>query len=96
MQRKYIAGLWQKHDLRKDVKFKHSVKSVTFNDCTFSVIVKDLVQDTILPPLKFDYIVNCTGHFATPHVPSFDGIETFPGLVMHAHDVKHAENFKGN
>ncbi len=58
--------------------------------------VKDLSKDAMLPTLKFDYVVDCSGHFATPNVPSFNGIETFPGLVLHSHDVKHAENFKGN
>ena len=32
---------------------------------------------------------------ATPNVPYFDGLETFEGRVMHAHDFRSAEEFSG-
>jgi len=39
-------------------------------------------------------VVVATGHFSTPNVPKFDGLETFNGRVMHAHDFRDALEFK--
>ena len=36
-----------------------------------------------------------TGHFSVPNVPHFAGIETFPGRVLHGHDFRSADEFKG-
>ena len=43
----------------------------------------------------FDYVVVATGHFSVPNVPEFEGIERFPGRVMHAHDYRDAREFAG-
>ena len=40
-------------------------------------------------------MVVATGHFSTPNVPYFDGLERFPGRVMHSHDFRSADEFKG-
>ena len=37
---------------------------------------------------RFDYVVVASGHYSTPHVPTFPGVERFPGRVMHAHDFR--------
>ena len=34
----------------------------------------------------FDYVVVATGHYSWPDNPTFEGEETFPGKVMHAHE----------
>jgi len=39
-------------------------------------------------------VVVANGHFSTPNVPSFPGIETFPGRVMHSHDFRSGMEFK--
>ena len=44
---------------------------------------------------KFDYVVVATGHFSTPNIPYFEGLEKFPGRVLHAHDFRDALEFKG-
>ena len=36
--------------------------------------VKDLVNNAVLEPEVFDYVVVATGHFSTPHVPHFEVI----------------------
>ncbi len=43
----------------------------------------------------FDCVVVATGHFSTPNVPYFEGLEKFPGRVLHAHDFRSADEFKG-
>lgn len=60
----------------------------------FTVLVKDLVQDVFLPSKTFDYVIVATGHFSVPQLPDFQGLNKFPGRVMHAHDFRDARDFK--
>ena len=41
----------------------------------------------------FDFIVVATGHFSYPHMPSYPGLDGFPGRIMHAHDFREAREF---
>jgi len=92
----YQQGRWKQNDIRRFMKFAHPVKSVVYNKETddFTVIVKDLKNDAMLPPERFSHVIVASGHYSTPHVPSFPGIEKFPGRVMHAHDFRDACEFK--
>jgi len=70
---------------------------VTYNDSTddFSVVVKNLSEDRVLIPVKtFDYVIVATGHFSVPNIPSFPGIDKFPGRVLHSHSFRNASQFK--
>ncbi|XP_065051235.1 trimethylamine monooxygenase-like [Rhopilema esculentum] len=93
----YLKGRWKKEEsLRKCILFNHVVRNVDYNDSTdnFTVVAKNLKEDKLLPPEVFDYVVVASGHFSTPNVPSFPGIETFPGIVLHAHDFRDAEAYR--
>ena len=53
----------------------------------------ELYGDTLTE--EFDYVICASGHFSTPNVPYFEGVATFNGRVMHAHDFRDALEFKG-
>jgi trimethylamine monooxygenase len=91
----YITGRLAKSGVRKYIKFRHAVRNVIFDTRTglFTVTVKDLQADTLVSE-TFDYVVVATGHFSTPNVPYFEGVERFPGRVLHAHDFRCADEFK--
>jgi len=93
----YLKGLWTKGDARKWIKFNTVVRDVVYNKDSdnFTVSVKDLVADEVLDGEQFDYVVVAAGHYSVPHVPTFPGIEKFPGRVMHAHDFREANEFAG-
>lgn len=91
----YIMGRINKQDIRKYIRFECPVRWVTFDDETkkFTVTVmnhKTEEQETE----EFDYVIVATGHFSTPNMPYFEGLEEFPGRVMHAHDFRDALEFK--
>lgn len=92
----YIAGRVKKSDVRKHIRFRTPVKWVSWSDETqkFTVTVKDLVNDHSYSE-EFDWVVCASGHFSTPNVPYFPGVEKFPGRVMHAHDFRDALEFSG-
>ncbi|MBD7994803.1 NAD(P)/FAD-dependent oxidoreductase [Arthrobacter sp. Sa2CUA1] len=90
----YINGRVSKTDVRKWVRFAHAVRWVKEVDGGFEVTVEDLRAKTTTTE-RFDRVVVATGHFSVPNVPDFDGIETFPGSLRHAHDFRGAEALAG-
>jgi trimethylamine monooxygenase len=92
----YIMGRVEKSGLRPYVKFNTAVRWVSYDRGAekFAVSVKDLVKDETRTE-TFDSVVVASGHFSTPNVPYFEGVETFPGRVMHAHDFRSANEFSG-
>ena len=94
--RDYIVGRAEKSDVRQYVRFDTAVQFVSYSENAgqFTVRSTDLAskEDT---EEQFDYVVVATGHFSTPNVPSFEGIDSFPGRIMHSHDYRDAREFKG-
>jgi trimethylamine monooxygenase len=91
----YIKGRVEKADVKKWVRFNTPVRMVTFDEATqkFTVTAHDRVRDTMYDE-EFDDVIVCSGHFSTPNVPYFEGVEAFNGRVLHAHDFRDAREFK--
>ena len=79
------------------IKFNKVVRDVKYDSNTkqFTVRVKDGIKNEMGEKETFDYVIVASGHYSTPHVPSFPGIEKFPGVVIHAHDFRDASSYKG-
>ena len=92
----YIIGRAKKSGVRKQIRFSTAVRFVEFSKKTgkFKVTVEDLPTRATSSE-NFDYVVVATGHFSVPNVPHFEGVEKFPGRVMHAHDFRDAQEFSG-
>lgn len=92
----YIQGRMKRNDLRQYIRFNTVTRWVKFDEGsqTFEVAVEDLSKQHTYTE-TFDYLVVATGHFSTPNVPYFKGLDTFCGAVMHAHDFRGADQFKG-
>ena len=82
--------------VRENVRFRTAVRQVEYSSDSgsFSVTAHNLLEDRIYTE-EFDFVVIATGHFSTPNTPSFPGLETFNGRVLHAHDFRDALEFKG-
>jgi len=93
----YLKGRWNQEDIQKYIKFSTVVRDVVYNKATddFTVSVKDLQKDQVLDGERFDYVIVASGHYSVPNVPTFPGIEKFPGRVLHAHDFREANEFAG-
>ncbi len=91
----YIKGRVEKSDVRKHIRFNTVARWVSFCETSkkFSVHVHDLANDRTSTEV-FDRLIIASGHFSTPNVPHFKGIERFSGSVMHAHDFRSADPLK--
>ena len=91
----YIKGRVVKAGVRDWIRFRTPVRWVEYNEDkgNFSVTVQNLVEDHSYTE-EFDHVIVASGHFSTPNVPTFEGLETFNGRVMHAHDFRDALEFK--
>jgi trimethylamine monooxygenase len=92
----YIVGRVKKAGVRKWIRFNTPVRMVEWNQKKkkFFVTAHDRVKDRMYTE-EFDYVISASGHFSTPHVPFFEGLDSFNGRVLHAHDFRDALEFKG-
>lgn len=92
----YIQGRIKKSNARDFIRFDTVARCVDFSEKNqqFTVVLDDLKNNKTYTE-KFDYLVVASGHFSTPNMPYFKGIENFPGAVIHAHDFRGADQFKG-
>lgn len=90
----YIEGRIKQSNARKYIQFSTVARWVDYLDESkqFRVVFDDLLKDETFIEY-FDYLVVATGHFSTPNMPHFEGIDAFPGVVMHAHDFRGADPF---
>src|SRR5262245_49221282 len=92
----YIKGRVEKTVATEWIRYKSPVRRVDYDDATgkFTVTVHDHGADRVYSE-SFDYVMNCGGHFSTPNIPYFPGIDRFAGRVLHAHDMRDALEFEG-
>ena len=91
----YIKGRVEKAGVREWCRFRHPVRNVHYHQDAdnFTVTAHDLVNDKQVKE-TFDYVIVANGHFSTPNVPFFEGMDKFEGRVLHAHDFRDALEFK--
>jgi trimethylamine monooxygenase len=92
----YIVGRVEQSDVRRHIRFNTAVRWVDYSDDTEKFTVTVMDHDTgTLESNEFDYVIVASGHFSTPNVPDFEGLDQFPGRVLHAHDFRDAREFEG-
>ncbi|QBQ41528.1 NAD(P)/FAD-dependent oxidoreductase [Sphingobacterium psychroaquaticum] len=91
----YIEGRIKQSNAREYIQFNTVARWVDYlpESKQFRVVFDNLKKNETFEEL-FDYLVVATGHFSTPNMPYFEGIDSFPGAVMHAHDFRGADQFK--
>ncbi len=91
----YIKGRVEKAGVRDYIRFRTPVRHVEYSEDSgkFTITVHDLIKSHTYSE-EFDYVVVASGHFSMPNVPFFEGLDTFCGRVLHAHDFRDALEFK--
>ena len=92
----YILGRAKDSDVKHLIAFDTIVRRLAYDEDkgTFALTVENLAERRSKTE-TFDRVIVASGHFSIPNVPYFEGIERFPGRVMHAHDFRDAREFEG-
>lgn len=90
----YIQGRINKSNAKNYIRFNTTARWVIYDKETkkFTLYLDDLKKNETYSEV-FDYLIVATGHFSTPNMPYFEGIDDFHGAVMHAHDFRGADQF---
>lgn len=43
---------------------------------------------------KFDAIMVCNGHYSSPNIPDFKGLDDFVGKKQHSHDYRQPDHYE--
>ncbi|KAL4230829.1 hypothetical protein ACF0H5_011203 [Mactra antiquata] len=93
----YLLGRMKKckKDPTQYIKFSTAVRFVKYNESedNFTVTSTNLVDDKTVTE-KFTHVVVAVGIFNSPNIPTFPGIESFGGRILHAHNFRDAGEFK--
>lgn len=91
----YLQSYADRFDVNKHIKFSHLViRVLPIENGKWEVIVKDLAEDKFIT-LIYDVVLVCTGRFSSLRYPSLPGMDEFQGKMLHSHDFRTAETFRG-
>jgi trimethylamine monooxygenase len=90
----YITNRAKANNLRQFIRFNTAVRHVDFDDKKneFNVDVEDLNTGST-ECIHFDRVIVSSGHYHMPNMISVDGVDQFPGRVLHAHDFCGVDEF---
>jgi trimethylamine monooxygenase len=91
--RDYILGRAKRSNIKKYIRFNTSVTNVSTNQNQFDLISKNKLDGDITKEI-FDYVIVASGHFSTPYIPEYPGMNNFSGRILHSHDFRDAEEFR--
>ena len=89
----YILGRAKNADIKKYIKFNTLVTNIEANENQFNLTSVNKI-DSIVKTEIFDSIIIASGHFSVPYIPEYDGMNNFPGRILHSHDFRDAEEFR--
>lgn len=92
---KFIHSYADRFNLKRHIKFLHSVISVKpIEDEKWEIIVKDLLNKSF-ETIIYDAIIVCNGHYFKPRIPNFDEVDSFVGEMLHSHNFRTAKAYSG-
>ncbi|CAF2957006.1 unnamed protein product [Rotaria sp. Silwood2] len=92
----YFIGRAKANNLRRFIRFNTVVRYVDFDDKNneFSIDIEDLHTGS-MERIMFDRVIVAIGHYHMPNMINIDGVNRFPGRVLHSHDFRGADEFVG-
>lgn len=92
----YFVGRANAGSIRRFIRFNTTVRHVDFNEKTndFDIDIENLDTGST-ERMNFDRVVVATGHYHVPNMIEIEGVSQFSGRVLHSHDFRGADEFKG-
>jgi dimethylaniline monooxygenase (N-oxide forming) len=97
--KKYLDLYADKYDLRKYIKFQHTVsraeRADDFEDSGDWLVETFNLKTAKREKTRVNFVLACHGHLNEPNIPKFQGLEKFKGKVIHTHDYKDFYGYEG-
>ncbi|XP_031629554.1 senecionine N-oxygenase-like [Contarinia nasturtii] len=91
----YLNTYADRFDLKKHVKLHHLVENVhSIENNKWNITVLDLPNNKI-ESVIYDAVFVCINRLSSPNYPQIEGADQFKGKIMHSHDYRRAEQFRG-
>jgi len=90
----YLTDRAKAGNIRQFIRVNTAVRHVDFDDKKneFNVDIEDLNSGS-MECIKFDRVIVATGHYHAPNMINIDGLDQFPGRVLHSHEFRRADEF---
>ncbi|XP_060604780.1 trimethylamine monooxygenase-like isoform X1 [Ruditapes philippinarum] len=97
LHRRYLDGRMKRistGDFFEHIHFQHEVRSVEYRDSTddFLVWARNFRSNSLVEEV-FSHVIVSTGCFSYPNMPTYPGIDTFHGRILHSHEFREAKEF---
>ncbi|CAB3241500.1 unnamed protein product [Arctia plantaginis] len=91
---KYLEGYTKQYDLAKYIQFRSLVTSVekVGDDWNVTYMKTDTKKNV---SEECGFVVIANGEYTAPHVPYFAKQEDFKGKMLHSHDYRDSEDYRG-
>lgn len=91
----YIHSYVDRFNLKKLIKFRHQIiRILPIENEKWEIVVKDLANNDF-KTLIYDVVFICNGNYSSPRIPDLPGTDEFKGKIIHSHDYRDAEAFRG-
>ena len=92
----YILARAEKSNIRHNIRFNTVMKYVKYDSSKEKFTATAFSFDSSKTFVEdFDYVIVATSHFSTPQLASIQGLNEFPGRILHSHDFRDACQFTG-
>lgn len=90
----YLKSYAKHFQLEEHIKFSHLVESVKRVENAWKVKHKNVKTGEQFEEVC-DFIFIATGHHSKPNMPNIPGEELFKGTIIHSHDFREPDPYKG-
>lgn len=92
---KYLHLFAEHFNLNVHIKYQHMVTRVRpIANTKWEIVAVNLSDDKHIQQIH-DFVFVCNGHFFEPFIPNVQGVAEFQGKLIHSHDFRSAEQFRG-
>lgn len=92
---KYLHLFADHFDLIEHIKYQYMVIRVRpIVNTKWEIIAMNLSNDKHIKTIH-DAVFVCSGRFTEPYIPNIQGVGEFQGKLIHSHDFRSAEQFRG-
>ncbi|XP_031639724.1 senecionine N-oxygenase-like, partial [Contarinia nasturtii] len=97
----YLNSYADYFKLNEHIKCHHPVikvspvKSPNIQRTKWILTLRDLAKNKTVESEVYDAVFVCTGVASSPNIPKIPGDDTFNGKIIHSHDYRRADAFKG-